>query len=88
MKDNVYVAGALRGVRAAVVALLVSAFLRFTKPFRKDIVSIAVFVLAFLLSIILGVNSIYIILGAIIFGVTAGIWRIKNEPPQPKEDKS
>ena len=85
VKDNVYVAGALKGVRAAVVALLVSSFLRFTKPFRKDIVSIAVFVVAFGLSLVLGINSIYIILGAIVFGVTVGIWRIKKTPDEPKE---
>lgn len=81
MKENVYVASALRGIRAAVVALLVSAFVRFSKPFRKDIVAIAVFVAAFCISLLLNFNSIYIILGAIVFGVTVGIWRIKNTPP-------
>ena len=80
VRDNVYVAGALRGIRAAVVALLVSAFVRFSKPFRKDWVAVAVFVAAFCLSILLSVNSIYIILGAIVFGIIVGIWRLaKNE---------
>ncbi|MGI5849687.1 MAG: chromate transporter [Christensenellales bacterium] len=78
VRENLYVAGALRGIRAAVVALLVSAFWRFTKPFRKDIVAIAAFVAAFLLSLLLNINSIYIILGAIAFGVTAGISRFKK----------
>ena len=80
VRDNPYVAGALRGIRAAVIALLVSAFWRFSKPFRKDIVAIAAFVAAFLISLLLDVNSIYIILGAIVFGITAGIWRIKKAP--------
>ena len=84
LRDNVYVAGALRGIRAAVVALLVSAFWRFTKPFRNDIVSIVVFAAAFLLSLALSINSIYIILGGIVFGVTAGIWRVKK--PQKDGD--
>lgn len=86
LNENVYVAGALRGVRAAVVALLVSAFLRFTKPFRKDAVSIAVMVLAFCFSVIFGINVIFLLLGAIVFGVTVGVWRIKNPPSEPKED--
>lgn len=84
MKENAYVAGALRGIRAAVVALLVSAFIRFMKPFKKDIISIAVFITAFCLSIFLGINSIFIILSAVVFGITIGIWRVKapdkNEP--------
>jgi chromate transporter len=81
VRDNAYVAGALRGIRAAVVALLVSAFLTFMKPFYKDAVSMTAFFAAFLLSIIFDLNSIYIILGAIVFGVTAGILRVKKEPP-------
>lgn len=84
--ENVYIAGALRGVRAAVVALLVSAFLRFTKPFRKDAISIAVMVAAFCLSFILGINVIFLLLSAIVFGVIVGIWRIKDIPSEPKED--
>jgi len=79
VRDNAYVAGALRGIRAAVVALLVSAFLTFLKPFYKDIVSMAAFIAAFLLSVVFDINSIYIILGGIVFGITAGIWRIKKE---------
>jgi chromate transporter len=78
VRDNAYVAGALRGIRAAVVALLVSAFWRFSKPFRKDMISVAVFAAAFLLSIWLGINSIYIILGGIVFGVAVGTVRIKK----------
>lgn len=84
VRDNAYVAGALRGIRAAVVALLVSAFLTFMKPFYKDVVAMVAFFAAFLLSIVFDLNSIYIILGAIIFGITVGIWRIKNEPPAGK----
>lgn len=78
VKDNAYVAGALRGIRAAVVALLVSAFWHFTKPFRKDIVSIIVFVIAFTISLTLNINSIYIILGAVVFGITVGVWHINK----------
>ncbi|MDD5017501.1 MAG: chromate transporter [Eubacteriales bacterium] len=78
VRDNAYVTGALRGIRAAVVALLVSAFWRLSKPFRKDIISIAFFATAFLLSLLLNLNSIYIILGAVVFGILIGMFRIKK----------
>ncbi len=77
VRDNIYVSGALRGIRAAVVALLVSAFLTFMKPFYKDAVAMVAFFAAFLLSIVLDSGSIYIIIGGIIFGIIAGIWRIR-----------
>ncbi len=77
-RDNIYVASALRGVRAAVVALLVSAFWKFTKPFRRDVVAIAAFFIALALSLLVDMNSIYIIAGAIIYGIVLGIWRIKD----------
>lgn len=79
VRDNIYVAGALRGIRAAVVALLVSAFLSFMKPFYKDALAMAAFFAAFALSLFLGINSIYIILAAIAFGLTFGIRRFKRE---------
>lgn len=77
-RDNIYVSAALRGVRAAVVALLVSAFWKFTKPFRKDAVALVAFAAALLLSLFADINSIYIILGAIIYGIVFGIWRVKD----------
>lgn len=80
---NPYVAGALRGIRAAVVALLVSAFLSFMKPFYKDWLAVAAFAVAFALSLVFDINSILIILGGIVFGIVAGLWRVKK--PSGKE---
>lgn len=85
-RDNFYVASALRGVRAAVVALLVSAFWRFTKPFRRDLVAIAAFFIALLLSLLVDINSIYIILGAIVYGIVFGIWRVKDLAKEGKAE--
>ncbi len=79
VSQNVYVAGALRGIRAAVVALLAFAFLSFLKNFFKDWLAMAAFFTAFALSLFTGVSSIIIILAAIVFGITAGILRIKKE---------
>jgi chromate transporter len=78
VRDNAYVAGALRGIRAAVVALLVSAFLGFMKPFYKDALSVTAFAAAFVLSFLLDLSSIYLILGGIVFGVALGVLRIKK----------
>jgi chromate transporter len=77
-RDNLYVTAALRGVRAAVVALLVSAFWKFTKPFRRDAVALVAFAIALLLSLLVDINSMYIILGAVIYGIVFGIWRVKD----------
>lgn len=77
-KTNPYVAGALKGIRASVIALLVSAFLTLAQPFKKDALGIAIFSLVFLVSFIFDINSIYIILAAIVFGVLLSVWRKKR----------
>jgi hypothetical protein len=56
----------------------VSAFLGFMKPFYKDALAVAAFAAAFLLSFILDINSIYLIIGGIVFGVALGFLRIKK----------
>lgn len=85
-RDNMYVAAALRGVRAAVVALLVSAFWKFTKPFRKDVIALIAFAAALLLSLLVDINSIYIILAAILYGIVVGVWRVKDAPKLDGKD--
>ena len=67
-RENIYVAGALRGIRACVVALLIAAFVRLSGPFRKDWAGILLFTAAFVVSIVFEVNSIFIILGGVMAG--------------------
>ncbi len=74
-KDNAYVAGALKGIRAAVVALLISAFLSLSKPFRKQLLGILICAAAFLISFLWDINSIYIILGALALGIAYSLIR-------------
>jgi len=81
LSENPYVAATLRGIRAAVVGLLVSVLLRFAKPFSRDIAAITVFAAAFAASLMFPTGSIFIILAAALIGVVAGIWRIKRTPP-------
>ncbi len=77
-KENIYIAGALKGIRASVVALLISAFLSLSKPFMKSAFSIIIFLLAFGISFFFDINSIFIILGAIAVGIITGIIRRKR----------
>lgn len=77
-KENRFVAGALKGIRASVLALLISAFLSLSRPFRKDILCIFIFIAVFLISFILDINSIFIILAGIVAGILLGILRRKK----------
>lgn len=68
-RENVYVARALVGVRAAVVPIIGMAALKLRKGALKDIFSWALFGAAVLLCVLTGVGIIYIILGGAILGI-------------------
>lgn len=70
-RENIYVAGFLKGMQAGICAVIVDVIYKMGKGYFKDrdYVSIALLLVAFCLSFFLNVNVIFIILGAIIFGV-------------------
>ena len=72
---------AFAGIRIAVGALILDTMLKLVKGFYKDLKSIAIFVLAFALSALLGQSPVYIILGAGLLGwlVYKPANNIKNE---------
>lgn len=70
--DNVYVAHALAGIRVAVAALVANAVIKLWKKSVKDILGIAIFVLVFLLSLFLPISPIWVVVGAIAFGLLYG----------------
>ncbi len=75
-KENVWIAAAFKGIRAAVISLLFTAFLKLLRPMEKTPVTIAVAVVSFAVTLFTGVNSIYLILsggmiGAVVFAVLA-----------------
>lgn len=75
-KENVWIAAAFKGIRAAVITLLFTAFLKLLRPMEKTPVTIAVAVVSFAVTLFTGVNSIYLILsggliGAVVFAVLA-----------------
>lgn len=76
-RDNVYVIGALRGIKAAVVALISSAILKLARPCIKDIFTAALCAIAFILAILTDINAIILILAGGIIGYLY-FRRIKN----------
>ncbi len=68
-RENVYVARALVGVRAAVVPIIGMAALKLRKGALVNIASWILFSVAVLLSVFTGVGIIYLILGGAIMGI-------------------
>ena len=68
-KDNVWVAAAFKGIRAAVIVLLFNAVLKLFKPMQKNAVTIIGACLVFLVTLFTDVNSIYLILAGGILGI-------------------
>ena len=66
---NEYVAHALAGIRAVVCALILNAVIKFWKSGVKDILGIAIFVAALVLSIVFDVSPIIIVVGSAMIGV-------------------
>ncbi len=67
-RDNKYAIGALRGVKAAVVALMCSAIINIAKPSVKDIFTGIVCAIAFILAIFTEINAIALILSGGVIG--------------------
>ncbi len=67
-----FVQHAFAGVRAVVAALIIQAVVKFFKSGVKDITGFVIFILAFILAGILGISSVYVVIGALIIGLIAG----------------
>ncbi len=67
-----FVQHAFAGVRAVVAALIIQAVVKFFKSGVKDITGFVIFILAFVLAGILGISSVYVVIGALIVGLIAG----------------
>lgn len=73
-RENLYVASALRGIRASVVALIFSALVRLFIPMKKTLYTIMLFVLSFLASLLFDFNTVYIIIAGIVIGLASNIF--------------
>lgn len=75
IKDNIYVARALVGVRASIVPIIGSAALRLRKTALRDKITYLIAAAAFCLFLFTGINNIFIVL----LGACSGllIWEVK-----------
>ena len=72
--ENPYVAAALRGIRASVVALIFSAFVRLFSRIKKNAYTLSLLLVSFTVSILFDFNSVYIILAGILIGLASNLF--------------
>ena len=68
-RENIYVNAALKGIRVAVVALLVQAVIKLGKPGVKGVFGWIMACLAFLCALIFSVHPVLIILAGLLIGI-------------------
>ncbi len=71
------VQNAMKGIRVAVAALIVSSLIKIIKTGVKNIPQIIIAVLSFVLVAVIGASPVYIIIGSALFGLC--MFRIKPE---------
>lgn len=67
------IANAFKGIRAGVIVLIIGAIIKFSKSVDKNIFNLALAIIAFLLSAFTNVNTILILLGALITGIVFNV---------------
>ena len=77
--QNPYVAAALRGIRAGVVALMIHSVMNLAKPILKEWVNWVFFLGAFVLSFQFGLNAILLIVGAGLLGFFVKTFLLKDK---------
>ena len=72
--ENPYIAAALKGIRACVVALIFSAFIKLFSRIQKNAYTMTLLLLSFFVSVLFDFNSIYIILAGIVIGLVSNLF--------------
>ena len=75
--ENTIVNNAFFGIRIAVAALILDTIIKLFKSNIKDKVTLAMFIIAFISSIVWGVSPIYLILFAIVSGIIVSRLKLK-----------
>ena len=78
-QNNEYVIHALSGIKVAVAALITNAVIGLWKKGVKDLIGIIIFAVSLLVSLLLPVSPIWIVIAAIILGLTYGRFAPKNK---------
>ena len=68
-KDNVYVIYAFNGIMSVVAALIIDAVIKMWKTGVKDYIGIALFLIAFLITVLTKLSPVYVIIFAGIVGL-------------------
>lgn len=71
--ENLYIAAALKGIRACVVGLIFSAFIRLFLPLEKSVYTMVLLAASFFVSLFTDINSVYIILAGIVIGLLSNL---------------
>lgn len=69
VKDNVYFAGAIRGIGTCVTVLIFNAIFKLAKPMEKILYCFAIVAVTFLINLFLQVDIVFLILGGAVLGV-------------------
>lgn len=77
-RENIYVNAALKGIRVAVVALLIQAVIKLGKPGVKGVFGWIIACLAFLTALIFSVHPVIIILSGLLIGIVYTLIRDKK----------
>ncbi|MBR6472382.1 MAG: chromate transporter [Firmicutes bacterium] len=84
--ENAYVSGALKGIRAATLGLILATAVRLAKQtFDKvkgsrpdSAFSILLFLIAFFLIAVLGVDAVWVILGGLLLGIGYSVLKVRR----------
>lgn len=80
--ENPYVAAALKGIRACVVALIFSAFIRLFSRIKKSTYTMILLFTSFMVSVLFDINSVYIILSGLLIGLVSNLFIKEKEAKQ------
>lgn len=69
VQNNIWVTAVFKGIRCAVIILIANAVIKLSKPVKKTPLSVTIMAISFVLSLFIGINTIYIILGGGFFGI-------------------
>lgn len=67
--ENNYAKALMSGMQAGVCAVILSAVVDLVKPWSREVFSLALFAIAFVLAFFLRINVVFIVIGGIVLGV-------------------
>lgn len=70
---------AFGGIRVAVAALVVQAVIKLWKTGVKDLLGIILFIIAFIISAVLGLSPVWLVIAGIVIGIVSGVIRERKE---------